>query len=453
MTMGRRKKSPWPWILGGIATIIAICCVCALLQSKDNTMVTESDPIDLDALGMQEWSNLSELSLQSMDSDAPVDIPDPALDNADPFLIKGRISRNQTLFVALKNHGLDLGDIQQVIASMQDVVDFKRSKPGDRYEVHLDVDKRILKFIYEISAEDISIAERNGNDFVAHKVDVHKRTERKLVKGEVTSSLYQAFIDLGESGELASHFMQLFKYDIDFGTSSQRGDTFSVLVDRVTLNGAFYRYGRVWAATYQSNALGKNLEAYYFESDEEYTGYYNADGRGLKRNFLKTPVVGCRVSSPYNPKRLHPIFKTIRPHRGIDWACNTGTPIMAFADGVVTFAGWKGGNGNLLVIDHAHGYTSLYAHLYAFGIGIKKGTKVRQGQIVAQVGNTGNSTGPHLHFGVKINGEYVDPAKIDTHFALELTGNRLHAFTQMREKTRVAMSGQAGTLEIVENSK
>ncbi|MBO4350202.1 MAG: peptidoglycan DD-metalloendopeptidase family protein [Proteobacteria bacterium] len=452
MTMGRRKRSPWPWILGGIALVIAVLCVCVLSHGEDDDMLTESDPIDLDALGMQEWSDLSELTRQYMDEDIPQDVPEPTLDNSDPFLIKGKITRNQTLFVALKNHGLDLGDIHQVIASMQNIVDFKRTKPGDRYEVHLDVDKRILKFIYEISAEDISIAERNGNEFVAHKVDVHKRTERRLVKGELTSSLYQAFIDLGESGELASHFMQLFKYDIDFGTNSQRGDTFSVLVDRVTLNGEFYRYGRVWAATYQSNALGKNLEAYYFESDEEYSGYYNAEGRGLKRNILKTPVVGCKVSSPYNPKRLHPIFKTIRPHRGIDWACNTGTPIYAFADGVVTFAGWKGGNGNLLVIEHAHGYTSLYAHLYAFGRGIKKGAKVRQGQIVAQVGNTGNSTGPHLHFGVKINGEYVDPAKINDSFSLELTGNRLHTFNQTRDKIKLAMSGQPGAIEIVQDS-
>ena len=452
MTMGKRKKSPLPWILGGIVVLLAVLCVFALSGGEDDTMVTESDPIDLDALGMQEWSDLSELTRQSMEFDVVPDEPVPTPDNADPFLIKGRITRNQTLFVALKNHGLDIGDIQQVIASMENVVNFKRTKPGDRYEVHLDVDKRIVKFIYEISAEDISIAERDGNEFVAHKVDVHKKTERKLVKGELTSSLYQAFLDLGESGELASHFMQLFKYDIDFGTNSQRGDTFSVLVDRVTLNGEFYRYGRVWAATYQSNALGKTLEAYYFESDEEYTGYYNAEGRGLKRNFLKTPVIGCKVSSPYNPKRLHPIFKTIRPHRGIDWSCNTGTPIYAFADGVVTFAGWKGGNGNLLVIEHPHGYTSLYAHLYAFGIGIKKGAKVRQGQIVAQVGNTGNSTGPHLHFGVKINGEYVDPAKIDTHFSLELSGNRLHAFQQKRDKTRLAMSGQPGTVEIVQDS-
>lgn len=440
MSMGRKKRKIWPWIVGGIAIVIAVICVYALSSDDTNNIQTESHPIDINDLGMQEWEHLSELTRQSMDNDIETELPMPSPENANPFLINGKITRNQTLFVALKNHGLDINDIHQVIDSMQEVVDFKKTKPGDRYEVHLDVDRRIIKFIYEISPEDISISERNGNEYVAHKVDVHKRTERKFVSGEVTSSLYQSFVALGESGELASHFMQLFKYDINFGTDSQRGDTFSVLVDRITLNGAFYRYGRVWAATYSSGARAKTLEAYYFDSNDEFAGYYNASGQALKRTFLKNPVVGCPVSSPFNPRRMHPILKRIRPHNGIDWACPTGTPVMAFADGIVTYANWKGGNGNLLVIEHAHGYTSLYAHLHGFGIGIKKGTHVRQGQIVATVGNTGISTGPHLHFGVKVNGKYVDPATINSSYSISLTGNKLHAFNQKKDALIAAMT-------------
>ena len=162
----------------------------------------------------------------------------------------------------------------------------------------------------------------------------------------------------------------------------------------------------------------------------------------LKRSFLKTPLVGCRVTSPFNLKRMHPILKRVRPHYGIDYGCPTGTPVMAFADGVVTFADWKGGNGNLLVIEHAHGYVSLYAHLYGFAAGIKKGTHVKQGQVVAKLGNTGISTGPHLHFAVKLNDKYIDPATIDTNHAFTLSGSRLQAFNSSRNAFRVALNGQ-----------
>ncbi len=446
MTVGRKKRSFWPWLWGGITILAVIICITLFCCDDASDLPVEATPIELNDFGMQEWDSLADLIRQDMDDDFSNDAPEVIPENTDPFLIKGRITRNQTLFVALKNQGLDIADIHQLIAAMQNVIDFKKTKPGDRYEVHLDVDKRILKFIYEISPEDISIAERVGNDFSARKVDVNKRTERLHLSGELVSSLYQTIVGLGESGELASTFMKLFKYDINFGTDSQKGDTFSIIVDKITLNGKFYRYGRVWAASYSSNALGKKLEAYYFDTDSEYAGYYTADGHALKRTFLKNPVVGCPVSSPFNPKRMHPILKRIRPHNGIDWACPTGTPIMAFADGVVTFAGWKGGNGNLLVIEHAHGYTSVYAHLYSINRKIQKGTKVKQGQIVATVGNTGISTGPHLHFGVKINGKYVDPAKIDSSYSIALTGKQLHAFNQVR-------SGLRAELEAVPNKE
>ena len=450
--MGRRRRPIWPWLLGAVALILAVVGIYSFSGDDSDKLMLMPEPIDNDSLGMQEWAEMSELTRQSLESDDATDELVPQDDSEkDPFLIRSKIHRNQTLFVALKNHGLDPGDIQQVIASMENVVDFKKTKPGDKYEVHIDVDKRILKFVYEISPEDISISERQGNTYVAQKLDVHKRVERILVKGEVSSSLYQTFIDYGEKGELASNFMRLFKYDIDFSTDSQRGDEFSILVDKVTLNGEFYRYDRVWAATYDSFARGKRLEAYYFDSpDPDFAGYYDGEGRALKRSFLKTPLVGCRVTSPFNLKRMHPILKRVRPHYGIDYGCPTGTPVMAFADGVVTFADWKGGNGNLLVIEHAHGYVSLYAHLYGFAVGIKKGAHVKQGQVVAKLGNTGISTGPHLHFAVKQNGKYIDPASIDTDHAFTLNGSKLQAFNASRNALRAALNGRPKSAEPAE---
>lgn len=423
------------WV--GIVFFILACAIFVHSRTHRGEKPRISSTISADDLTAQAWDHFDELERQAFDEDVDFDVQETAETPStpeDPFLIQGKIRKNQTIFAALKSHELDGNDIQQVITAMQPIVDFRKTRPGHRYEIALDVDKRILKFTYIVSPSDIYVVEREGNDYIAQKVDMHQRVERILVSGTIETSLYQAFIALGESGELASHFMQLFKYDIDFGSESQVGDRFSVLVDKVTLNGKFYKYERVWAASYTSGSGKKTLKAYYFDSQDDDAGYYDADGNALKRTFLKTPVVGCFISSPFNPKRMHPILKRRRPHNGTDWACRTGTPVMAFADGVVTFADWKGGNGNLLIIEHAHGYTSLYAHLYAFGRGIKKGAKVKRGQVVAQVGNTGISTGPHLHFAVKIDGKYVDPTAIDTRHAFTLSGSKRHAFAQKRDQ-------------------
>lgn len=440
-------RTRWPWICGGIVLLPAFFCIFVFFHGNSEDEVVSSGALNMRDLGAKEWTDQGALLRQAMEREVFDTDGDEALGkapaesrtDANPFLIRGRITRNQTLFIALKNHGLDIGDIHQVIASLGGVVDFRKTKPGDRYEVHLDMDRRIVKFVYETSPEDISISTRSGNGYEGRKKPMVREVVRKQLSGTLNSTLYQAFEDLGESGELASHFMRLFKYDMDFSSQSQRGDQFTMLIDKVILNGEFYRYDRVWAATYESFG-GKLLEAYYFDdADEAYRGYYDGEGRALKRTFLKNPVVGCPVSSPYNLKRMHPILKRIRPHYGIDWACPTGTPVMAFADGVVTYADWKGGNGNLLVIEHSHGYMSLYAHLYAFGRGIKKGARVKQGQVVGQVGTTGISTGSHLHFGVKHQGNYVDPSAISARRSYTLTGSRMAAFQARRNDLRVAL--------------
>lgn len=453
----KRSRHQWIWLWVGTvaAAVVSAWLIIAHIPSDDT--IIEAPPVDMATLGAQEWYDHSDLTRQDIAQNIQFDNDSSEENNAqtNPFHIKGKITRNQTLFIALKNHGLDLSDIHQVIASLQEVVDFKKSRPGDKYEIELDVDRRITKFVYEMSPEDISVSVRDGNQYRGEKLAIDKQVKMLRLNGTLDTSLYQAFQNLGESGDLASHFMQLFKYDFDFASESQRGDSFTMLIDKITLNGEFYRYGRVWAAAYTSAARGKSLEAYYYDDvSPDYAGYYDAQGRALKRTFLKTPVVGCPMTSPYNPKRLHPILKRIRPHNGIDWACPTGTPIMAFADGVVSFADWKGGNGNLLVIEHAHGYTSLYAHMYGFARGIKKGVRVRQGQVVGQLGSTGLSTGPHLHFAVKRNGQYIDPAAIDTKHAVTLSGNRLSAFHTARNQYRSTMSPkmhQADTA-FVENS-
>ncbi|MGI5830097.1 MAG: M23 family metallopeptidase [Bradymonadia bacterium] len=420
------KRRPAWIVLAIFAAVVAIIVFVTWPHGKDD--IPESAP-HIEAFGMPDWreAELIRQVLPEQEQESSNELEQVE----DPFLIKGRVSRNQTLFVALKNKGLDPKDIHPLIASMSKVFDFKRSKPGDHYEIVIDEDRKVLKFSYNASAEEQYVAHFDGQTYISEKVEIQTRTETEVFEGVLQSSLFNAFTQLGESGELATHFMRLFIYDIDFGSQAQAGDRFQIMVDKTYLDGKFYKYGRVWAARYQRSDGSQDLQAFYFD-DEKEGGFYTPSGQALKRTFLKAPVLGCVITSPYNLKRMHPILKRVRPHYGVDWAGPTGTPIMAIADGVVSFAAWKGGNGYLLVIEHERGYTSYSAHLKGFAAGIKRGSRVKQGQTVAYLGNTGISTGPHLHFGLKKNGKYIDPLSIDSKASHVLSGAALARFeTQM----------------------
>lgn len=160
---------------------------------------------------------------------------------------------------------------------------------------------------------------------------------------------------------------------------------------------------------------------FYYETEGGESGYYDENGENLQRQFLKSPLASVRVTSVYG-KRYHPVLKRMRMHNGIDYGAPVGTPIRSVADGTVTFAGWKGANGKLIAIKHANGYRTYYAHLHKISKGIRPGKRVTKKTIIGQVGNTGRSTGPHLHFGMKRHGKYVNPRKVDFARGEPLTG-------------------------------
>jgi murein DD-endopeptidase MepM/ murein hydrolase activator NlpD len=262
----------------------------------------------------------------------------------------------------------------------------------------------------------------------------------------MNSSLYNSMAAVGEEADLARRFMDLFSYDFDFGNDSRPGDHFRLLVEKVYLKGEFYHYGRVLAAEYRSGDTV--LQTFFAEgtgSEGDEGGYYDEQGRSLKRLFIKAPVKGARMTSGFTMKRFHPVYKRYRPHLGVDYAAPTGTPIMAISDGEITFRGNKGGNGNLVIVKHENGYESLYAHMSRFNKRYKVGDRVKQKDIIGYVGTTGASTGPHLHLGVRKSGTYVDPLSIDSSRGEPLRGRELRAFQQERERLQGMI---AGTIEL-----
>ena len=220
---------------------------------------------------------------------------------------------------------------------------------------------------------------------------------------------------------------EIFGWDIDFNTSIRRGDSFRVAVEKLYLGGELRRYGRVLAAEFVN--AGRTLVAVRFEGSDGKAAYYTPAGEPLRKAFLRSPLKFTRVSSRFSGGRFHPILRTTRAHNGTDLAAGYGTPVRAIGQGVVTSAGYQGGYGNLVVIRHANGYTSYYGHLSR--IMVRSGQRVGQSDLVGLVGATGLATGPHLHYGIKKNGAWADPMRIQSPPAEVLRAEDRPAFNQV----------------------
>jgi murein DD-endopeptidase MepM/ murein hydrolase activator NlpD len=220
----------------------------------------------------------------------------------------------------------------------------------------------------------------------------------------IESSLYQAVAESDEKQQVAALIAEVFAWDIDFYLYPRKGDRIAVIYERCYKDGQFVKYGRVLAARYVGRQ--KTFSAFFF-NDGQFDGYYDENGQPLKKMFLRTPVKFGKMTSNYSIRRFHPVSKRYKAHTGIDYGAPTGTSIFATANGRVMFAGWKSGYGQLMIVKHPNGYQTYYGHCSRL---LKKpGQLVEQGQLIAQVGQTGVATGPHVHYEVRVNGKPIDP--------------------------------------------
>jgi murein DD-endopeptidase MepM/ murein hydrolase activator NlpD len=312
---------------------------------------------------------------------------------------------------ALTSTGMSGAEADAIIAALDDVMDFRRCRPDDEMILERDTDRVLQRFEYRASITQVYEAVREqGELFVGHQVEVPVDTQRLARGGTVSSSLGAALEAAGLGRTLVGTFVDVFDGRIDFNTETRTGDAFRLLVDEERIEGEFLRYSQVWAVEYRSQRRGV-LQAFFFvPRGEEHGDFYDTTGREMHGGWLRTPLHYDHISSPFDMHRMHPVLHRVMPHNGIDFAAGTGTPVWAAADGEVTFAGPRGPNGNLITLAHEGGYESSYAHLSRFASGIRRGAHVHQRDVIGYVGTTGRSTGPHLHFGLKHHGTFVDPA-------------------------------------------
>ena len=236
-------------------------------------------------------------------------------------------------------------------------------------------------------------------------------TEQRLASGTIASTLFNATDEAGIPDAVSAQIADIFSTDIDFHRELRKGDTFSVVYESLTADGQPVPWnqgaGRVIAAEFVN--AGRSHYAVWFTRADGRGGYYGADGRSLRRSFLASPMEFSRITSGF-AMRFHPLQQRWRKHLGVDYAAPTGTPVRTVADGVVTFSGWQNGYGKTIEIDHGNGKATLYAHLSRHDV--RKGSRVQQGQRIGAVGSTGWSTGPHLHFEFRVNGNHQDPLRV-----------------------------------------
>jgi murein DD-endopeptidase MepM/ murein hydrolase activator NlpD len=283
-------------------------------------------------------------------------------------------------------------------------------RPGRSIQAQTSQNGELLKLQYDLDANSTLTIERTATGYQAKTGEPLLETHQVLKSAEINSSLFAATDDADIPDQVALQLADIFSSDIDFHSDLRRGDHFVVVYEANFNNGELSNTGKVLAAEFVND--GKTYRAVLYRNADGQSSYYTPEGKSLHKSFLRSPLEFTRISSGFSLGRFHPILQTMRAHKGVDYAAPTGTRIKAAADATVAFAGVKGGYGNVIVLQHQNGISTVYGHMSRFAEGMHAGMHVAQGDIIGFVGMTGLATGPHLHYEFLVNGQQRDPQKI-----------------------------------------
>lgn len=311
-----------------------------------------------------------------------------------------------------------------------------RIRPGETFNVHVQ-DGRLLAIQYKPSKTQTLSANWSGSQWHTELIEREYEKQTRYAHATITDSLFVAGNAAGISDRLVMQVAQIFGWDIDFVLDIRQGDRFQILYEELYLDGEKVGDGDILMAEFWNQ--DRHLTAFRYETLAGDTEYLNMKGDSMRKEFIRTPVAFARISSRFNLRRKHPVLNRIRAHKGIDYAAPRGTPIKAAGDGKVTFAGVKGGYGNVVIIQHGQRYTTLYAHLHKFGRGIRVGKRVKQGQTIGTVGSSGLATGPHLHYEFRVNGVHRNPLTVPLPKARGINDNERAEFLVSANRLKAQM--------------
>ena len=367
----------------------------------------------------------------------------PAGENRDEaYWQEERVQRGDTIASVLARLQVDDPDAVQTLRGTREAKALYQLVPGKTIRAKITAEGRLLALRY-LAGNSLFAVERAGATFTVTQQPAQLETRTLMRSGEIRSSLFAATDAANLSDAVATQIADVFSTDIDFHRDLRRGDRFTVVYEAFYHQGEMVKSGRVLAAEFINQ--GKVYQAVYFQNSEGEGGYYTPEGKNIRKAFLRSPLEFSRISSGFTNARFHPVLQQWRAHKGIDYAAPTGTRVKATADGVVEFAGRQGGYGNVVVLRHQSKYTTWYGHLSAFAKGMRKGSRVSQGEVIAFVGATGLATGPHLHYEFRVNNVHQNPLRVVMPSAPPITPELKAAFEAAAQPLALRLQLLRGT--------
>ena len=352
------------------------------------------------------------------------------------------LQEGETFTGALKQADLQDDEINDVVNIISKKIDLRKLNVGTLIETYTKSvnDKKIINeiIIYPDIEKKIYVKKVN-NKFVAGEDKKKLFSKLKLYEVEIHNSIYESLKKIDTPDEIIMEFVQLYSFDIDFQRDIRKGNKIKIFFEIYTdSQNNYIKSGNI---NFSEIILDdESYELYRFQSEgDEFVEYFNSDGKSATKALMKTPINGARLSSGFG-MRKHPILGYNKKHQGVDFAAPTGTPIMAAGTGHIEFVGNNGGAGKYIRIKHLNGYKTSYSHLSKYASGIQKNIKVRQGQVIGYVGNTGLSTGPHLHYEVIFNGKRINPMKMKLPSGKQLKDKNLEIFLAEKERINAEVS-------------
>lgn len=321
-----------------------------------------------------------------------------------------RVQRGDTVAELLRRLSVEDSVASTYLLRDKAAESLRKLSVGKEVQSEIASDGSLLALRYLNNAGEQVVIEKNGNGFKTSLLPAQLEQRVFMRTGEIKSSLYAATDAAGLPDPVANQMADIFAGDIDFHRDLRKGDRFSVAYEVDYSNGTAVRSGRILAAEFINQ--GQTYRTVYFQTSSTAGNYYTPDGQSMHKAFLRSPIEFTRISSGFSSSRFHPILNKWRSHKGVDYAAPMGTKVKVTSDGVIEFVGKKGGYGNMIMVNHAGRYTTVYGHLSRFATNLHRGQHVSQGEIIGYVGMTGLATGPHLHYEFKIDGVQRDPLRV-----------------------------------------
>lgn len=360
-----------------------------------------------------------------------------------------KVRHGDTLISVLKRFGIERPSAHALVAQVRPFMNLRKIQPGDDVHAVLsgaDGTVESLEFVFD---DNLVRVKATDQGWTAERQEIPYVRETRVVRGTIRGSLYESGMDAGLSAQQIMDLAKIFESDIDFFSDFQPENAFQVMIEDLRYADGRRASGRVLAAELQ--AASETFDAFYFSNNGTSGDYYSSNGEAVRRAFLRAPLSFARISSPFNRSRMHPIFRTVRPHLAIDYAAPAGTPVVAIGRGKIEFAGWRGGYGNVVDIRHSGNYLSRYAHFSRFAGKLRRGQGVDAGDVIGYVGQTGHATGPHLHFEFLRGGTKVNFLDLRLPKSQQLAGAELTRFLRLRDERQALLRNHEP--RVVENRR